>query len=192
MVVSKSDIYISPEEYLEGEKSSPVKHEYIQGQVYAMAGANDAHNLITGSFYSLLRNHLRGKGCLPYTGDMKAQIDVRDIYYYPDILVICDPRDRSSEYSKRYPCLIVEVLSDSTEAFDRGNKFSDYRHLETLQEYVLVKQDRQSVDCFRRNEQGRWELYAFVEGDEVVLKSIDFSCAIASLYEDVILGIASA
>ncbi len=194
MVVSKSDIYISPEEYLEGEKISLVKHEYIQGQVYAMAGASDAHNLITGSFYSLLRNHLRGKGCLPYTGDMKAQIDAQDIYYYPDILVTCDPRDRSSEseYFKRYPCLIIEVLSDSTEAFDRGNKFSDYRHLESLQEYVLVKQDRHSVDCFRRNEQGRWELYAFVEGDEVELKSIDFSCAIASLYEDVILDIASA
>jgi hypothetical protein len=93
MVVSKSEISISPEEYLEGEKISPLKHEYIQGQVYAMAGASDAHNLITGSFYSFLRNHLRGKGCLPYTGDMKAQIDVLDIYYYPDILVTCDPRN---------------------------------------------------------------------------------------------------
>ncbi len=192
MVVSKSNIYISPEEYLEGEKTSLVKHEYIQGQVYAMAGASDAHNLITGSFYSLLRNHLRGKGCLPYTGDMKAQIDALDIYYYPDLLVTCDPRDRNSEYFKCYPCLIIEVLSDSTEAFDRGNKFSDYRHLEMLQEYVLVKQDRHGVDCFRRNEQSRWELYAFVEGDEVELKSIDFSCAITSLYEDVILNIASA
>jgi Uma2 family endonuclease len=190
MVVSKSDTYISPEEYLEGEKISLVKHEYIQGQVYAMAGASDAHNLVTGSFYSLLRNHLRGKGCLPYTGDMKAQIDARNIYYYPDILVTCDPRDRSFEYFKRYPCLIIEVLSDSIEAFDRGDKFSDYRHLETLQEYVLVKQDRHSIDCFRRNEQGRWELHAFVEGDEVELKSIDFSCVIASLYEDVILDIA--
>jgi Uma2 family endonuclease len=137
MIVSKSDVYVSPEEYLEGEKISLVKHEYIQGRVYAMAGASDAHNLITGSFYSLLRNHLRGKGYLPYTGDMKAQIDALDIYYYPDILVTCDPRDRSSEYFKRYPCLVIEVLSDFTEAFDRGNKFSDYRHLETLQEYVL-------------------------------------------------------
>jgi Uma2 family endonuclease len=192
MVVSKSDTYISPEEYLEGEKISLVKHEYIQGQVYAMAGASDAHNLITTNFLVLLKTHLRGKGCLPYTGDMKAQIDTRNIYYYPDILVTCDPRDRTSEYSKRYPCLIIEVLSDSTEAFDRGNKFSDYRHLESLQEYVLVKQDRYSVDCFHRNEQGRWELYAFVEGDEVELKSINFSCALASLYEDVILEIASA
>jgi Uma2 family endonuclease len=186
MVVSKSEIYISPEEYLEGEKKSPVKHEYIKGQVYAMAGASDAHNLITGSFYALLRNHLRGKGCLPYTGDMKARIEDRNIYYYPDVLVTCDPRDRTSEYSKRYPCLIIEVLSDSTEAFDRGDKFADYRHLETLQEYVLVKQDQQSVDCFRRNEQGRWELYAFTEGDQVELKSINFNCAIVSLYEDVI------
>ncbi len=186
MVVSKSNIYISPEEYLEGEKISLVKHEYIQGQVYAMAGASDAHNLITTNFLVLLKTHLRGKGCLPYSGDMKAQIDARDIYYYPDILVTCDPRDRSSEYFKRYPCLIIEVLSDSTEAFDRGDKFADYRHLETLQEYVLIKQDQLSVDCFRRNEQGRWELYAFTEGDEVELKSINFSCAIASLYEDVI------
>lgn len=192
MFVSKRDIYISPEEYLEGEKISQVKHEYIQGQVYAMAGASDAHNLITTNCLVLLRTHLRGKNCLPYSGDMKAKIDVRDIYYYPDVLVTCDPRDRNSEYFKRYPCLIIEVLSDSTEAFDRGNKFSDYRHLETLQEYVLVKQDQYSIDCFRRNEQGRWELYTFVEGDEVELKSIDFSCKITSLYEDVILGVVSA
>ena len=188
MVTSKSNLYFSPAEYLEAETHSPVKHEYIDGQVYAMAGASDAHNLITGNAYVLLRNHLRGSGCLPYSGDMKARIEIRNIFYYPDVMVTCDPRDRTAEYAKSYPSLIIEVLSDSTEAFDRGDKFADYRHLDSLQEYVLIKQDRCDVDCFRRNKNNRWELYSFAEADELELQSVNFKCAIASLYEDVIFA----
>ncbi|MCL1467200.1 Uma2 family endonuclease [Argonema galeatum] len=180
--------YISPEEYLEAEMLSAIKHEYRQGQVYAIAGASDAHVLITGNLLTLLRNHVRGKGCLVYVTDMKAQIDKANTFYYPDIMVTCDERDRTEEYFKRYPCLIIEVLSRTTEAFDRGDKFADYRKLDTLQEYVLISSDKVRVDCFRRNSEGRWVLYPYTAGEEVHLASLDFRTAIANLYEDVSFG----
>jgi Uma2 family endonuclease len=187
MVTSRSEYYISPEEYLEGEKVSQIKHEYIDGQVYAMARASDAHVTISMNLSMLLRNHLRGSGCRVYMAEMKAQIEVINRYYYPDVMVTCDARDREFEYFKCHPKLIVEVLSDSTEAFDRGKKFADYRHLESLQEYVLISQDTMSVECFRHNEKGRWELYPYEKGEEVHLASVDFWCEIEAIYEDVVL-----
>jgi len=187
MIANLNYQYISPEEYLEAEMLSAIKHEYRQGQVYAMAGASDAHVLITGNLLTLLRNHVRGKGCLVYVTDMKAQIDKANTFYYPDIMVTCDERDRTEEYFKRYPCLIIEVLSRTTEAFDRGDKFADYRKLDTLQEYVLISSDQVRVDCFRRNSEGRWVLYPYTAGEEVHLASLDFRTAIANLYEDVSL-----
>jgi Uma2 family endonuclease len=187
MVTNKREYYISPEEYLEGEKVSQVKHEYIDGEVYAMAGASDAHVTITGNLFSPLRNHLRGSGCRVYMLDMKAQIQAINRYFYPDIMVTCDTQDKEFEYFKSSPCLIVEVLSGSTEGFDRGKKFTDYRHLKSLQEYVLISQDTMNVECFRRNDEGRWELYPYEKGEEVHLASVDFHCAIATIYEDVAL-----
>lgn len=189
MITSQRKYYISSQEYLENEKASQIKHEYIDGQVYAMAGASDAHVTIAGNLFTLLRNHLRGSSCRPYIGDMKAQVERVNRYYYPDVMVTCDPRDREFEYFKCYPCLIVEVLSDTTEAFDRGRKFTDYRHLESLQEYVLISQDTISVECFRRNDQGRWELYPYGKGETVHLASVNFECAIAQVYEDVALAV---
>ncbi|MBW4576152.1 MAG: Uma2 family endonuclease [Aphanothece sp. CMT-3BRIN-NPC111] len=185
MTASQSSTYVSPEDYLEGEKISPIKHEYRQGEIYAMAGASDAHVTIAGNLFALLRNHVRGSGCRAYMAEMKAQIEQANIFYYPDVMVTCDERDRNPEDFKRYPCLIVEVLSPTTGAFDRGDKFADYRTLDTLQEYVLINQERVSVECFRRNEEGRWVLYPYGEGEEVYLASVDFRCAIAALYEDV-------
>lgn len=187
MVTNSHQDYISPEAYLEGEKVSEIKHEYIDGEVFAMAGASDAHVTITGNLYMLLRNHLRGNGCRVYLADMKAQIHKKNRYYYPDVMVTCDVSDRDSEYSKSHCCLIIEVLSDATEAKDRGIKFKDYRSSPSLQEYALVSQDTMNVDIFRRNEEGRWELYSFVENQAVEFKSVDLRCDIAAIYEDVIL-----
>ncbi|MCG6138151.1 MAG: Uma2 family endonuclease [Nostoc sp. LLA-1] len=187
MTLSQSHPYISPEEYLETEKSSPIKHEYVQGQIYAMAGASDAHVTITANLVTLLRNHIRGTECRVYVADMKARIESLNIFYYPDIMVTCDQRDTNFEYFKRYPSLIIEVLSPSTEALDRGDKFSDYQELETLQEYVLISQNRQRVDCFRRNTAGRWELYSYRGNQELHLISLNFSCSLTDVYEDVSL-----
>ncbi|BAZ81528.1 Uma2 family endonuclease [Sphaerospermopsis kisseleviana CS-549] len=185
MTLAQSHQYLSPEEYLEAEKSSPIKHEYIQGQIYAMAGASDAHVTITTNLVALLRNHIRGTGCRLYVADMKARIETLDIFYYPDLMVTCDPRDTDFEYFKRYPSLMIEVLSPATEAFDRGDKFIDYQELETLQEYVLVSQNRQRVDCFRRNNQGRWELYIYRGNQQLELTSVNFNCLLTDVYEDV-------
>lgn len=118
MTVGQHHPDISPEAYLEAEKYTSIKHEYIQGQVYAMAGASDAHVTITANVVALLRNHIRGTNCRLYVTDMKAKIDFLNIFYYPDLMVTCDERDRNFDYYKCYPCLIIEVLSDTTEAFD--------------------------------------------------------------------------
>lgn len=185
MIANPNSSYISPEDYLKAEENSPIKHEYRYGDVYAMAGASNTHVVISLNMASMLRNHLRGKGCQTYISDTKAHIELLDIYYYPDVIVSCDQRDRAFDNFLRYPCLIIEVLSPSTEAFDRGDKFADYRHMESLKEYVLVSQNRQSVECFRRNPEGQWVLYPYTQGDEIHLASVDFRCAIANVYEDV-------
>lgn len=188
MIANQSPNYISPEKYLKGEELSQIKHEYINGQIYAMAGATDAHVTISGNLFALLRNHVRGSGCRVYMADMKAYIEIANIFYYPDVMVTCDARDREFQNYKKHPCLIVEVLSQKTEAFDRGDKFTDYQQLETLQEYVLISQKRQRIECFRRNAEGFWVLQTYNQGSEIHLASIDFRTSIDSLYEDVIFG----
>ncbi len=126
---------LTPEEYLQFEETSPIKHEYIDGQVYSMAGTTDTHNIVAGNIYTIIRNHLRGSNCRVYFPDVKVRLEKRNHFYYPDIIITCDDRDRETATYKRFPKLIVEVLSDSTEAFDRGDKFNDYQTLESLEEY---------------------------------------------------------
>jgi Uma2 family endonuclease len=185
MIASQNLGYLSPEEYLQLEEKSLIKHEYRQGDVYARAEASNVHVLIAGNLCTLLRNHLRGNGCLLYLFDTKVHLESINIYYYPDIAVTCDRRDKEFKNFLRYPCLIVEVLSEATEAFDRGDKFADYRNLESLQEYALISQTRIQVEVFRRNDRGQWVLYPYREGDIIHLASIEFSCAIEDLYEDI-------
>jgi Uma2 family endonuclease len=192
MIAQPSQLYISPEEYLEGEKISLVKHEYIDGQIYAMAGTSDSHNIVLTNLLVLLRQHLRGSGCLPFFADMKVKIPRQRKFYYPDLLVTCDDRDRENRYFKEYPKVIIEVLSDSTEAFDRGKKFEDYRSLPSLEEYVLIRQDRPQIECFRRNEAGRWELYEVAEAGTWELASVGFQADLQDLYEDVVFELAMA
>ena len=192
MVALPDTPYLSPEEYLAAEAESPVKHEYRDGKVYAMAGGTDAHNQIAGNLYALLRGHLRGGPCRTYIADVKARIESLNRFYYPDVMVTCDDYDRNNNTSKCHPCLVVEVLSESTEAFDRGDKFSDYRHLDSLQEYVLISQMRPQVEVFRRNVEGLWVLHPYGEGDTVKLASVGWSGAIAELYEAVEFPTASA
>ncbi len=185
MIANQSQNYISPEEYLKLEELSQIKHEYIQGETYAMAGASDAHVTVAGNLFALLRNHVRGSGCRAYMSDMKARIESRNIYYYPDVMVTCDERDKKFPSFKRHPCLIIEVLSTGTEGFDRGDKFADYQELETLREYVLISQKRQRVECFRRNAEGLWVLYSYTQGSEIHLASVDFRTSMDAIYEDV-------
>lgn len=187
MVASPQFTKLTPEEYLKLEANSPIKHEYIGGEVYAMAGASDAHVTIALNLAALLRAHLRGSGCRVYISDMKVRFEPLQRFYYPDLLVTCDTRDQETTHYKRFPRLVVEVLSDSTEAFDRGDKFADYQTIESLQEYVLINTRRQRVECFRRNNEGLWVLQPYTEEHPVFqLKSIEFEGRMTELYEDVI------
>lgn len=186
MIASPQQPYITADEYLQMEDMSNIKHEYIDGQVYTMAGASDPHVTIAGNLFALLRSHVRGSGCRVYIADMKARIESLNRFYYPDVMVTCDPRDQETPTYKRFSSLIIEVLSDSTEAFDRGDKFVDYQELDSLCEYVLINAKRQRVECFRRNEQGLWVLQSYTpQHPSFRLDSVDFEQTLEALYEDV-------
>jgi Uma2 family endonuclease len=178
----------TPEEYLQLEEKAEFKHEYIDGGVYAMAGATDAHVTIMLNLAAGLLSHLRGSDCRVYIADMKVRLEEKNRFFYPDILVTCDPRDRETPLYKRFPGLIVEVLSDSTEAFDQGDKFTAYQSLESLQECVLISTKCQRIDCFRRNQDGIWLFQSYPTEKEIFeLKSVDYRGSIASLYENATL-----
>ena len=185
MTLPQSSPHFTPEAYLEWEQQNAVKHEYLAGEVFAMAGAKDSHVTVAGNLFALLRNHVRGGPCRVYMADMKVRVAAADAFFYPDVLVTCDPRDRDSDYFKNHPSLIVEVLSESTAAFDRGRKFAAYRNLESLQEYVLIDPDSMSVDVFRRDGSGHWVLYPYGANDQVELACVGWGAPIAAIYEDV-------
>ena len=174
---------ISAKDYLEGEKQTDIKHEYINGDVYAMGGASDRHGLIAGSFFVGLYNGLPEK-CDIFMSDMKVRVQNQDddSFYYPDILISCDPDDNHSYY-REMPILIVEVLSSSTERIDRGEKMSRYKQIPTLQEYILVTQDYPKVEIFRRDNAWRTEEY-YIE-HSFHLKSVDMEFKVADLYQRV-------
>jgi len=189
MVANTDNLYISPKDYLEGESVSPIKHEYRQGEVWAMAGGTQVRNIITGNIFARLRSHLRGSPCRVFVENMKVRIETADAYYYPDVVVTCDDRDRNPKQDFiRHPSLIIEVLSPKTEAFDRGAKFADYRAIDTLREYVLVSCDRRQIDCYRRNDRGKWELESYEKSDRVNLESMDLQLSMADIYEDVLFS----
>jgi Uma2 family endonuclease len=180
--------YMTAEEYLAWEELQETKHEYLNGmvyEVYAMAGAKDAHVTITLNVASLLKAHLRGTPCRTYIADMKLQADEDSAYFYPDVFVTCDPRDRISEYHKSYPKLIVEVLSPSTAGYDRGDKFAAYRKMPSLEEYVVIDPAKLTVDLFRKREDGLWVLYPSEGQNAVEFASIGLSASFADLFEDV-------
>jgi Uma2 family endonuclease len=186
MIALSDSYYLTPEEYLKLEETSPIKHEYIDGQAYAMAGTTDTHNTIALNLASLIRNHLRGSNCRVYFADIKAKIEKRNRFYYPDLLVTCDPKDRETPTYKRFPKLIIEILSDSTEAFDRGDKFNDYQTLDSLQEYVLVDSKQQRIETYQRDTKGRWLYQSYTPINQpILLQSIDLTLDFTALYEDV-------
>jgi Uma2 family endonuclease len=186
MIALSDSVFLTPEAYLELEEKSNIKHEYIDGQVYAMAGKTDTHNTIALNLALLIRNHFRGSDCRVYFADIKAQLEKRNRFYYPDIIVTCDPKDRETTTYKRFPKLIIEVLSESTEGFDRGDKFNDYQTLDSLEEYVLVNSKHQRVETFRRNEQGLGVLQTYTPDEQTFeLQSIKLTAPFTELYENV-------
>jgi len=174
-------------EYLEWERLSPTKHEFLAGDVFAMAGGTEMHSLLASTINRELGNRLKGKPCRVYTSDMRLKVEAFDFYAYPDVQVACDPRRFEGDKHDVLlnPKVIVEVLSESTAAWDRGEKFWHYRHIDSFQEYVLVSQDAWLIEHYTRQNNGGWLLDA-VEGKDAVLRLPSLGCDIplADIYGD--------
>lgn len=181
--------HLTVEEYLKAEESSEIRYEYLGGQIFAMSGGSKEHNLITLNIAIRLRSHVRGSSCSVFMSDMKVKLELanksKSIFYYPDVVVSCNPEDQD-RFFLNYPCLIIEVLSPSTETTDRREKLVNYQSLKTLQEYVLVSQDEIKVEVYRKDPQGNWSLITLGQDDELRLDSIGATLTMAEVYEDVI------
>lgn len=166
MYVPAQDLCLSVDEYLEFEELSQERHEYVAGRVFAMVGATDAHNVIASNLLRNLYDPVSAVGCRVYMSDMKLWVQSSQSFYYPDIMVTCEPVQPQSTY-KSSPCLVIEVLSPSTMDVDRREKLIAYRHLPSLVEYALVYQDKMLIEVYRKDEQGSWHC-AVYEGDTKV------------------------
>lgn len=175
---------LSVADYLAGEAASPVKHEYVAGEVFAMAGASEAHVTVAGNVFALLRAHVRGSPCRVYIADMKLRVERAEAFFYPDVFATCASADTTRPTFKQDATLVIEVLSESTEAYDRGAKFAAYRQLPTLEEYVLIDARTRAVELFRRHPEG-WILQSVPEDGQLELRSLDFRCGLDAIYEDV-------
>ena len=149
MIATVEQQHLTPDEYLKWEAQQEGRYEYLNGEVYAMTGGTLAHNDVALNLFSTLRVHTRARGCRMNAIDAKTQIAEQGPFFYPDLLVSCDPRDKAAVKFVQFPCLIAEVLSSSTESHDRGEKFAQYRRLDSLQEYVLISSTKPSVEIFR-------------------------------------------
>lgn len=178
----------TPEEYFKWEDQQLERHEYIDGEVYAMSGGTINHGEIASNFGALLKSHMRGRGCKTLNSDCRVSIVGSTKYVYPDLSVTCDERDRNTAQYITYPCLIVEVLSPGTEAYDRGNKFKMYRRNPSLQEYVLVSADTIEIELFRKTDADDWRIINYQVGDTVELKSINLIYPIEQIYEDIVFS----
>jgi len=185
MQTAASNELVSVEDYLAAEAASEVRHEYLGGLVYAMAGETRAHNQIVQNVGFALRQHLRGGPCKLYLSDIQVNFDLHkdEYYYYPDLVVTCDTRDTHSRLV-RHPKLIIEVFSENTERIDKREKFFAYTSIASLAEYILIAQARPEVDVFRRS--GEWKAERVSgAGTEISLESLKLPLPLSIVYEGV-------
>jgi Uma2 family endonuclease len=179
MVAWPERVLMSAEDYLAWESTQQERHEFWDGEVVLMAGGSKKHNRVCGNCFKLLDGLLANSDCEVYITDVKVQISPRK-YFYPDVVVTCDERERDAQMVQ-YPCLIIEVLSPSTEAADRGAKFTEYRRFTTLQEYVLIQPDQPMVEVFSRNTAGKWVLTEYGITDVIDLASLGCQIPVVDL-----------
>ena len=190
MIAAKENFpQLTPNEYFAWEEKQLNKHEYIEGEVYAMSGGSRNHSLIAVRFTTLFSNHLSGSACEVGNSDLRVKIVRTSNYTYPDVSVTCDDRDKITTQYITYPSLIVEVLSPSTEAYDRGGKFRLYANNPVLQDYLLVSSTSIEIDLYHKKDNGEWVITNYQEGDAIELKSINLSFAIAQIYQGLTLTI---
>lgn len=184
-------IYLTPAEYLAFERQSEIKHEYFRGELFAMAGASRQHAQIVSNLAYLFVGQLKGRSCNVFSGDMRVKVSPTGLYTYPDLVVVCGrPRFEDRELDTLLnPTVVVEILSKSTEAYDRGEKFAQYRTLETLTDYLLISQDRALVERFTRQESGLWLFSDSIGLDAVMpIESIQCQLPLAEVYDRVEFG----
>ncbi len=184
-LAAQKPVFIAAD-YLLWEGAQLDRHEYLDGEVFAMAGAEDGHVTVAMNVAFALRQHLAGSPCRTYMSDMRLHVAAANSYFYPDVMVTCSAQDQASPLVKTEPKLIIEVLSPSTAAYDRGIKFSHYRSLVSLQEYVLVDLDSRSTDCYRLGADGLWVLHPFAREEAVELASVNLTLSAAQLFADVL------
>lgn len=189
MPATASVLVIDVDDYLIGEQQSDIRHEYIAGQVFAMAGASETHNRLSLNLAFHLRAAARSTPCGVFMGDMKVRVAAHEAFYYPDVLLTCASEDAAPFY-KTSPCLIAEVLSPSTELTDRREKLIAYRALASLRYYVLIAQDCRRVEVYSRDETGEWRHQVYENSGEIA-----FDCpplhphlTLDDVYEDVVLA----
>lgn len=186
MVAARENLSkFTPEEYFAWEEQQEVKHEYFEGEVYAMSGGTQNHSRVGGRLFSLVDLHLDDSECVVLTSDARVKIQKSEKYVYPDVSVTCDERDRETPQFITHPCLIVEVLSPSTEAYDRGDKFELYRRSTSLREYALVSADKIAIDLHRKDDLNWWQSIYFRAGDTVELESINLTFPIERVYRGI-------
>ena len=176
---------LSVDQYLEGELHSQVRHEYVAGRVFAMTGTSRAHNTIAINIALALRTHLRGGPCRVFMSDLKVRVEKTNAFYYPDVAVTCHIND-TQPYYLTHPCLVIEVLSPTTEGIDRREKLLAYQALDSLMEYVLIAQETMQVEVYRRDGTGGWWVDTYNAGNESVhLASLGLTVPMAVVYEEV-------
>ena len=181
MVLAKKYNLMSEQAYLDGELLSDIRHEYIEGEVYAMVGAHKYHNQIVMTVSNVFYNHLLGKPCQPYASDMKVKIDRK--YFYPDVMVDCSQVD--ADYYIEQPSIIVEVLSKSTRQHDKTVKRLAYFQIASLKEYVLIEQDFVEIEFWSRDENNYWQQSVYYLGDDIHFQSIDLTVSVEDSYRQV-------
>ena len=178
--------FVSAKEYLEQEKMSLEKHEYYKGEIFAMAGAGNRHNVIFSNVFLAIGNALKGKNCRPYGSDMRIHIPENTLFTYPDISIICNdiifsPEDEDTAVQ---PTVLIEILSPATKNYDRGEKFMLYRDIKTLKDYVLIDSKSIHAEVFSINQSNLWQLKEYKNlTDELVIGSIEFSVSLSEIYE---------
>jgi Uma2 family endonuclease len=175
---------LTPIAYLEWEAQQELRYEFVDGRISAMARESVWHDRIAANFYAILQAHLQCTVCRVFNATVKVQTLESNSFCYPDLSVSSDVQDRSANNFITHPCLIVEVVSPSSEVYERGEKFALYRQAATLEEYVLVSTDKIGLDLYRRNALGSWDFSTYKSGDTVELQSINFTFEIDRIYED--------
>lgn len=176
---------LSAADFLAWDATQTLRHEFVGGEVFAMAGAGEAHVTVAGNLYVALRQHLAGTPCRTFITDMKLQVAAADAFFYPDVMVCCSAADAADLLVKRDPVLLVEVLSPATAAYDRGDKFAAYRKLPGLREYLLVDTDSRRCDLFRKRDDGLWVLLPFEPGQALRLESVALDLPAELLWAEV-------